>query len=200
MNYLAHLHLASVTQTSMEGAILGDFFKGSKFDALPANLALAVRLHRKIDSWTDEDEAVKEAKQLFRPDLRRFAGIALDVCWDHCLANAFHEHHHLSRKAFVTEAYAVLSRDVKAHGASYERLLSFMFEFDWLNGYADFEGVRRALQGLSRRRPGLGPLAECAPDLEANRDALNDLFRSFYPKLSALAQSWVQQERAQAEH
>ena len=89
MNYLAHFHLAHETQTSFVGAMLGDFIKGRRHLDLENDLRIGVILHRKVDAFTEDDALIKKGKSFFEHSQRRFAGIALDVFWDHCLAKNF---------------------------------------------------------------------------------------------------------------
>lgn len=89
MDHLAHVVLAGRNPLAVTGALLGDFWRGALDPAWPAALAAGVRLHRRIDTWTDGHPAVLEARAGFDPGFRRYAGIALDVWFDHLLANDF---------------------------------------------------------------------------------------------------------------
>ncbi len=53
MNYLAHLHLAAHTHSSLTGNLLGDFVKGALPTGLAAPFDEGIWLHRKIDAFTD---------------------------------------------------------------------------------------------------------------------------------------------------
>ena len=59
MNYLAHLQLAARTNTSLVGAILGDFIKGRRYLELSAELRVGVRLHRKVDAYTEDNASIR---------------------------------------------------------------------------------------------------------------------------------------------
>lgn len=85
MNYIAHLHLAQHTKTSLVGNFLGDFIKGSALDDLPLDLQHGVRLHRQIDTYTDTHPVVLALKQQFPKSIRRYSGIVLDIYFDHLL-------------------------------------------------------------------------------------------------------------------
>lgn len=87
MNYLAHLHIADHCQSSLLGNLLGDFVKGDPDSQYGAPIASGIRLHRLVDAYTDSHPVMQHAKQCFSSDTRRFAPIALDMFWDHCLAS-----------------------------------------------------------------------------------------------------------------
>ncbi|MFD2980371.1 ACP phosphodiesterase, partial [Klebsiella pneumoniae] len=68
------------------GSLYGDFVKGSLEGRFAPALEAAIRLHRQIDSYTDRHPVVLAALARFPRERRRFAGIVLDVFFDHCLA------------------------------------------------------------------------------------------------------------------
>ena len=79
MNYIAHIHIAEHTDTSMVGNFLGDFVKGSELQYLPAELETGIRLHRSVDVFTDQHPAIIKLKSAFPPSIRRMAGITIDI-------------------------------------------------------------------------------------------------------------------------
>jgi acyl carrier protein phosphodiesterase len=86
VNFLAHLWLTERAQLPLAGAILGDVLRGALPPQMPEPLARAVQLHRRVDAHTDRHPAVVEARQAFGPGARRYAGIVLDLVYDHALA------------------------------------------------------------------------------------------------------------------
>lgn len=53
MNYLAHLHLGGQKPQQLLGSLYGDFVKGTLSGNFSAQTAEAIRLHRRIDAFTD---------------------------------------------------------------------------------------------------------------------------------------------------
>lgn len=86
MNFLAHLWLTEQARLPLAGAILGDVLRGALPPQMPEPLARAVRLHRRVDAHTDRHPAVAALRQAFPPGARRYAGIVLDLVYDHALA------------------------------------------------------------------------------------------------------------------
>ena len=86
MNFLAHLWLSDRAQLPLAGAILGDILRGALPAGLPGPLAASVELHRRVDAATDRHPRVQAARSHFQPGARRYAGILLDVLFDHVLA------------------------------------------------------------------------------------------------------------------
>ena len=86
MNYLAHLHLGGDTPAQLLGSLYGDFVKGPLAGQWPADIEAAIRLHRRIDVFTDSHPLQAQARARFALERRRYSGILLDVFFDHCLA------------------------------------------------------------------------------------------------------------------
>ncbi|HAS8520669.1 TPA: DUF479 domain-containing protein [Vibrio vulnificus] len=112
MNYLAHLHLADVANSDMLGNLLGDFAKGDPSKQYSSEIARGIRLHRAVDKFVDTHGIVQACKKRFPEAQRRFALIALDMFWDHCLAMHWHRYSDISLDSFVHYA----QREVAKHG------------------------------------------------------------------------------------
>ena len=92
MNHLAHLVLAGRDPDDRLGALLGDHVKGRlETSELSAGLVRGIRLHRRIDAWSDSDPAVTGLLARFRPPWRRYGGIVLDVLFDRELSRRWGE-------------------------------------------------------------------------------------------------------------
>src|SRR5450432_1241794 len=86
MNYLAHAYLYFNKPEILTGNMISDFVKGKKkFDYSPG-IQKGIVLHREIDNFTDTHPATREAKEIFRPHYRLYAGAFIDVVYDHFLA------------------------------------------------------------------------------------------------------------------
>lgn len=86
MNFLAHLWITDRAGLPLAGAILGDVLHGALPGHMPEPLARSVRLHRAVDARTDRHPRVAAARARFAPGARRYAGIVLDLLYDHALA------------------------------------------------------------------------------------------------------------------
>ena len=157
LNHLAHFLLAPQTDEAVVGTLLADFHRGAVGDELPDGVADAVRLHRAIDSATDRHPAIHALKAEFDPALRRFAGLALDLYFDHCLARDWPAAERGSFDAFVDAVYRRLAAGLDGDYIP-ERMRGFaaaMRDQDWLRSYRQFAGVEAALGRLNftfRRR------------------------------------------------
>ena len=93
MNYLAHLYLSDPSEDAWLGSLLGDFVKGPLDDRYSEEVTRAIVLHRKIDSYTDAHPVVLNSKSRVSTQRRRYAGIMVDMFYDHFLAKHWREFH-----------------------------------------------------------------------------------------------------------
>ena len=151
MNHIAHFLLAPHTEQGTVGTLLADFYRGPISIALPDEIVTAIALHRAIDSHTDRHPATGEAKSLFAPGLRRYAGVALDLYFDHCLVREWDQYVTTSFAAFVDATYERLTSGLDAAYVPdrMRRMARAMRTEDWLGAYQDFDGVERALGRLN---------------------------------------------------
>jgi len=185
MNYLAHLHLGGPGREDRLGSLYGDFVKGSP-DAWPAGIAAGIRLHRRIDVYTDDHPLVLQAKRRLPAARLRVAGVLVDVFFDHCLARHWHDYADQDLPRFTADCYRTLLAE-PALPPRLARIAPLMASQDWLGSYTDFAVLERVVEGMARRlsRPEL--LAGGFAELAAAYAGLEEDFRAFYPQLQAFA-------------
>ncbi|WP_312934995.1 ACP phosphodiesterase [Pseudomonas sp.] len=196
MNYLAHLHLGGNAPEQLLGSLYGDFVKGSLDGRFPPALEQAIRLHRRIDSFTDSHPLVLTALGRFPRARRRFAGIALDVFFDHCLARHWADYADQPLTVFTGEVYRVLLAE-PALPPRLARMAPFMAADDWLASYEDFAVLEPVFNGIARRLSKPEGLLGVSAELRTLYAPLMADFRAFYPHLQAFA-AQVQAEADQA--
>ncbi|QSX28865.1 DUF479 domain-containing protein [Shewanella cyperi] len=183
MNFLAHLHLADISNTSLAANLAGDFAKGA-IDGHPQSLRQGIWLHRQIDKITDEHELSRELLAKFPKGLTRGAGILMDLAFDHMLARYWDEYHHQPLAEFSQRAYASLKASADLP-ESLRAVLPRMEQEDWLMAYAGRQGLNQAISGVRKRlsRPELLDNAEKV--VEKMDVEIEIAFRTLYPQLMA---------------
>lgn len=184
MNYLAHLHLAAKTHTSFSGNFLGDFVKGNPDGLYSKQIVEGIRLHRYVDGFTDKHPRVLAAKLLFPKPLRRYAPIALDMFWDHCLASKWPAYHTQSLSRFCLFAEQKIADEMKSEPADlperFLRVNGWVWEDKWLESYQKMDNISYALQRMSTRSDRMSPLAETSQVLIDNYAELTQIFDLLY--------------------
>lgn len=193
MNYLAHLHLGGQRPAQLLGSLYGDFVKGPLAGRFAPELEAAIRLHRRIDVFTDQHPLTRTALQRFAPGQRRYAGIVLDVFFDHCLARDWPRYAAIPLADFTGKVYRVLAAEPELP----ERLALIaprMAAQDWLGSYQDYDVVEMALNGIARRLTRPAGLFEAMQQLSDLYEPLSADFEAFYPLLQAFAQAALAEE------
>lgn len=200
MNFLAHLLLSGSPATTPDYAdiVVGNFaaeaVRGrAGLDAYPETVQRGIRLHRFIDSFTDEHPVVRRTTaRLRQAGLGKWAGVVSDVGFDHLLARDFAQHHPREPlPQFAQRQYQLLHQRRHELPERLQQMLHYMRQGDWLTGYAHPEGLHRALLGLSRRVPAAAVLATGAAAFLAELPAYEADFREFWPELRAATESRV---------
>jgi acyl carrier protein phosphodiesterase len=187
MNYLAHLYLARPAHEAMLGALLGDFVFGlAALDAYSAVERREILLHRRVDRYTDEHPLVAGSRRLFGDGRRRYAGIALDVYYDHCLARDWHRYGDVPLDAFTAPFYRYLLSRQEQLPERLRRIAPSMAAHDWLGSYRERDSVDRAVARIATRLSRNGDrLVECLDDLRRHEAEIAAGFDAFFPQLVA---------------
>ena len=186
MNYLAHLHLGGQRPGQLLGSLYGDFVKGRLQGQFEPEVEAAIQLHRSIDVYTDRHPLVDVSLSRFSVTRRRYAGIVLDVFFDHCLARDWTLYADRPLTQFTSNVYRVLSAESQLP----ERLAKIaphMMAHDWLGSYREFEVLEQVLRGISRRLTRPEELAGAMQELRVLYEPLSEDFRLFYPQLQDFA-------------
>jgi len=151
MNFLAHLWLADRTGTSLSGSVLGDVVRGADLSAYPDDVALGIRLHRRVDAATDRHPIMQTARSAFAQGERRYAGIVLDLAADHALANAWGDFHDRPLPDFAAHCGRSLADDggwFERGGGQRPSAIGFA---ELLQSYGTDYGIERAIRRTSTR-------------------------------------------------
>lgn len=187
MNFLAHLALAPDDEDARLGSLLGDFVKGPLGDRYPGALGEAIVLHRRIDSFTDAHPRVVASRARIGPAHRRYAGIMIDLYYDHFLARRWDEFHDEPLADFSARIYALLARRHAELPEALQFLAPRMAARDWFGSYVEVDNIGRALEGIGRRlRRGNG-LVGADADLRRDYAGFEADFEAFYPEVRRFA-------------
>jgi acyl carrier protein phosphodiesterase len=122
MNYLAHSFL-SFTDQQIVGQFLEDFIRNKDRYSFPKNIQDGITMHRAIDTFTDSHPAIHEAKKVFSPLVRLYAGAFVDVSMDYFLANDLSLHSLQGWKEHSSRVYHVLNENQKWLPENFKRML-----------------------------------------------------------------------------
>lgn len=193
MNYLAHAYLSFNRPGILTGNMISDFVKGRKKYEYPKEIQQGIALHREIDSFTDTHSATKEAKDIFRPDYRLYAGPFIDVVYDHFLALDENEFTDKSLEAFTIQTYYSLDQYAEHFPEKFKAMYPYMKAHNWLYYYRYPEGIQRSFGGVVRRSKYLTESDTAYHLFIEHYDRLSQLYQLFFPALKSMTLNFLQQ-------
>lgn len=186
MNHLAHVVLAGPDSGPRVGAFLGDHVKGrTALESLPADWALGVVLHRRVDALSDAHPAVRGLIADLPPPWRRYGGIILDVLFDYMLTR------HWSRfgPAPLPRLSAEIDELLARHRSNLPTRLRRFSRWAAARGLWQRYGERAMLEEifslLAWRHGRRWPLEDGARLLDSHEAAIEQAFLELFPDLQA---------------
>jgi len=188
MNYLAHAWLSGPDPDWRLGGFLGDHVRGRDWEGYPSAVAEGILLHRRVDAFVDAHPAMARARRRLQPPFRRYAGILIDVYFDHLLARRWSRLAGGSLRRFADEQYLLLRTAAPGLPDSLNRFARHMERHDLLMNYRDPLTLERALAGIGSRLSRSNPLHRGREALDAEVGPLSEDFESLWPAVSGYAE------------
>ena len=184
MNHFAHLVLAQPTLESTVGNLLGDFARGVDVDRLPHAVRAGLHNHRAVDRFTDAHPRVQAMKRAFPSSRRRFAGIALDIYFDHLLINHWRQFEQRDLDRLIADFYRRMQKGRGLMpGENMRRVTRRMIEYDWFGSNRDLDAIAESLDRVAGRIRFENRFAGAIEDLQRHHDLICEGFFEFYPAL-----------------
>jgi len=187
VNFLAHAYLARGSDRSILGGLMGDFVKGPLQGRYDVELTRALTLHRRIDSYTDAHDVVRCSRRRVSPARRRFAGILVDMFYDHFLARLWQEYSDVPLEQFTAYVYAVLREHWALLPERLQQVAARMADGDWLASYRSVDAVAAALDRMGGRLTRGNAILRSGDELLAEYEAFEADFRLFFPDVVRFA-------------
>jgi acyl carrier protein phosphodiesterase len=190
VNYLAHTHLSFGRPAWVAGNFLADVLRGRQaFENLPEDVRQGVALHEAIDEFTDSHPLVRESVALLRPRQGRYAGVVLDILYDHLLARHWERFSETDLDSFSMEAYAAYRAHAHLMPDPVWARLDRMIAHNWLTGYDTVESLRFVFARMTERASFENRFHEAHEEMDRHGPVLETAFLAFYPELIDHARS-----------
>lgn len=187
MNILAHALLGAASDDLMLGNLMGDFVHGPVPAGLRPGVEAGIRLHRAIDTYTDSHDVVRELRNGFAPPFRRYAGVILDIWFDHLLARDFACWSDVPLDAFSNDVMRLLHAHADELPLSMRNFVAYMERRGLPAAYADRTVITRVFEGVATRFTRANPLARAVEAIAPNEAAIDAGFAAFFPDLRQFA-------------
>ena len=127
---------------------------------------------------------MKELIQSFSKKRRRFAGIALDVYFDHLLIKHWSEFDNRELEAVIQSCYQRMQLGQSMMPSRHMiATTSKIVANDWFGSYRDIESIGHALDRIASRIRFKNDFENAIEDIEQNNHSIEQGFLTFFPEL-----------------
>lgn len=183
MNYLAHLFLSCEQESLLIGNFLADFLTKKEAEAQPLPIQQGITLHRKIDSFTDNHELVRESVRLLHSVHHKYAPVLLDIFYDYFLATNWAKFDSQPLDVFAQKMYTILTGNLDRMPPKMHPRVNGMVKDNWLVQYGTEEGLSTTFGYLKRRVSRPEHIEGAIDSLKLHHRELEQGFLTFFPEL-----------------
>lgn len=184
MNFLAHLYLAEETPDSRLGNLLGDFVKGRPWDdRFSKPLWQGIMEHRHVDAFTDSHPVWQQSRGLLPSNLRRFAGIIIDIFYDYFLSKHWDRFSDFPLEDVITSIHEDLLIALPQAPEEAQKVIRKMISEEWLLTYRTITGIDETINRVSHRSDVLAPIHGACSFVTPHLDEMEAHFLEYFPAL-----------------
>jgi acyl carrier protein phosphodiesterase len=194
MNYLSHTYLSGNNSKIMVGGMIADAIKGNHLDIYEKEIIFGIKLHRAIDQYTDANEIVLISKERLYGKYHKYAGVIVDMFYDHFLAKNWREFSTVSLEETAHNAYGILLKHHSVLPPKIVRILPFMIYFNWFVSYKDIYKLKLHFEGMARRTTFVSGMEKVTEDLRKDYSLYEKEFNQFFPQVIDFANSFLKKE------
>jgi len=189
LNFLAHIYLSGENKNIALGNLIGDMVKGKAYENYEHDIKTGLLLHRAIDHYTDKHEIVLKSKKMIAPDFNRYAGIVLDIYYDHFLAQNWNRYCKTELQEYVNEMYVLLIKNYTSLPLRAQQISPFMIIRNWLGNYGNKKSLYYIFLGMHRRTRKLGNMHQAMSVLKSHYSLLEKDFFLFFDDLQEFSKN-----------
>lgn len=151
MNYLAHTFLSGIEDEVVIGNFIGDYVKGRNYNKFPPLVKKGILLHRRIDSFTDRHKIIGQSKSYFAPKYQKYAGIIIDILYDHFLSVNWERFSPQSLDDFKENLFDNLKKNYSVLPDRVKFFVPSFIKNDWVGVYSTTDGIISVLSRMAMR-------------------------------------------------
>jgi len=189
VNFLAHIYLSGNSREILIGNFIGDYVKGKEYTKYPPGIQQGIMLHRHIDSFTDQHPVTRNSKKFVSERYGKYAGIVVDVIYDHFLSRNWDQYSDMSLTAFVRDRYKMLDSGFSFFPQGVKNWFPYFIKSNWLETYASFEGLAMVFTRMSHRTSLPEHSDYAVSQLSNHYDELKSGFFEFFDEICQYVQS-----------
>lgn len=183
MNFLAHIYLSGDNELLKIGNFMADGIRGKQFESYPAEIQKGIILHRAIDTFTDAHPIFRKSTKRLHERYHHYAGVIVDVLYDHFLAKNWNKYHSEKLEEFVEEFYQSLHTNYSHLSERVVRIMPILLKENWLVTYRTVDGIKHILTQMDRRTKNESKMRFATEELSEFYSEFENEFTEFFKEL-----------------
>jgi len=194
MNFLAHTYLSGCNEEIIVGNFMGDYVKGKNYNKFPELVRKGILIHRDIDTYTDMHPITRRSKLRISSRYHKYAGIIIDIFYDHFLASMWDDFSNLPLQDFVSRTYDLLKRNYKVLPDAIKRWFPTFLENNWMMAYQSVDGIELVLGRMAANTSLPDHAGYAVKVLSERYDSFKSDFLEFFPLIISFLEEKYQIE------
>ncbi len=183
MNFLAHIYLSGEDDMIKLGNFMADGIRGNDYKSMPDPIRKGVILHREIDTFTDAHPLFRQSTKRLHPRYHHYAGVIVDVFYDHFLAKNWIEYSDEPLEEYVARFYQLLNDNYHLLTPKTKGILPVMVQHNWLLSYRETRGIAKILSQMDRRTKFRSKMGFSVEELLLHYAEFEAEFTAFFEEL-----------------
>lgn len=192
VNFLAHILLSDNDSDVVIGNFIADSVRRSEWNRFKPAVVKGIKLHHKIDEFTDSHPIVMKSKERLRARHHKYSPVIVDIFYDHFLARYFNNYHEAALEKFVADHYGLFRDRYDELPGSIQHMLPYMIRHNWLVNYGNRDGLERVFGGMHRRASFKNEMHKAVEDLYGDYEEYKNEFELYFPVLREYAREQIQ--------
>lgn len=195
MNWLAHIFISKNSIDYQLGNLLADPLKGKCWEGASHQFKDGIKMHRKIDSFTDSNKLVSKSKSRLKRK-GHLKGVVVDIVYDYFLLSNWNQYSKVNLETFIDSFYRDAGRAIEKYPCQAKEFVERLINSGNLisNGsVSDLElALLRVDRRLSKRILVRESTIEYLSALKKEIVGLEEDFSQFFPQLIEYFKSMVE--------
>jgi acyl carrier protein phosphodiesterase len=183
VNFLAHTYLSGCNEEIIVGNFMGDYVKGRNYVHFPEQVKKGILIHRDIDTFTDMHMITRRSKLMVAPKYSKYAGIIIDIFYDHFLASLWDDYSTLPLSEYVNRTYDLLKRNYQVLPDAIKKWFPTFLENNWMMAYTTVDGIELVLERMSANTSLPNHAAYAVEVLSDQYAVFRNDFLEFFPQM-----------------
>jgi len=120
---------------------------------------------------------------LLAPKRRRYAGIVLDIIYDHFLSIHWDSYYELPLDDFIHQVYTTIENNKEWQLGQLKNIFPTMKSENWLSRYIHISGIEETFRRVAKRGKYTTPIADTHIDFKQHYSTFEEHFQHIYKDL-----------------